>query len=218
MADEATNTATGNLGAVQPSTATVAPPSVAIPPATAAQAGFDPKAAPPSKPADVVAPATPVVVTAPSGAPASQTPLTPPSGGTAVATQATSPLAPPVPPKVNSNTTPQLDPPTKPNPILTKDGAPIVPDKPKPEIVAQAGAVVLKSDGSKLTAETVDVDPQHPKTPAGYVQVIANPYDAKPWAHFRGVCTKCGFQSYQPTEALAKQMIEIHAGKHMMGQ
>jgi hypothetical protein len=206
MADEQT----GALGATQPVNAI--PGSGAIPTTTAAQAGFDPKAAAPSKPVDTPAPATPVVVAAPSGASAT---TAPPS--------AVSPLAPPVAPKVNSNTTPQLDPPTKPNPILTKDGSPIVPDKPsatpdKPEIVAQAGAVILKSDGSKLSAETVDVNPQNPPTAAGYVQVSANPFDAKSWARFRGVCKKCGFQSYQPTEALAKQMIEIHAGKHMMGQ
>lgn len=101
--------------------------------------------------------------------------------------------------------------------LLMKDGVPIEAKPAQPEIVAQAGAVQLKSDGNRLTAETIDVNPQNPPTAAGYVQIIPNP-DGVPGARFRGVCTKCGFQSFQPAEILARQMIEYHAGKHLLGR
>lgn len=35
---------------------------------------------------------------------------------------------------------------------------------------------------------------------------------------FRGVCKKCGWQSYQLTEDAAKELVKIHSSKHIINE
>lgn len=49
---------------------------------------------------------------------------------------------------------------------------------------------------------------------AKFVKVDANPSGTEQHK-YRGVCTKCGWQSYQPSADAANEVVRRHATKHL---